>query len=135
MPFDEEGKSGGRRPARNVLGGPLLICSMAPITGFFRNGCCDTSVEDVGSHTVCVVLTEEFLLFSRRSGNDLSTPMPQFGFAGLVPGDRWCLCAPRWQEALEAGQAPPVVLEASHQGALRHCRLDDLKAHVFRPAE
>jgi hypothetical protein len=112
----------------------LLTCSMAPVTGFFRNGCCDTSVEDVGSHTVCVVMTAEFLLFSRRRGNDLSTPMPQFGFSGLGPGDRWCLCAPRWQEALEAGQAPPVVLEATHEGALRHCALADLETHCFRPA-
>ncbi len=134
MPFDEEGKGGGRRPARNVLGGPLLTCSMAPITGFFRNGCCDTSLEDIGSHTVCAVMTAEFLLFSRRSGNDLSTPMPQFGFVGLGPGDGWCLCAPRWQEAFEAGQAPHVVLEASHEGALRYCRLEDLQAHAVRSA-
>lgn len=134
MPFDEEGRGGGRRPARNVLGGPLLTCSMAPITGFFRNGCCDTSPEDVGSHTVCAVMTAEFLVFSRRSGNDLSTPMPQFGFAGLGPGDAWCLCAPRWQEAFEAGQPPHVMLEATHEGALRYCRLEDLQAHAVRPA-
>ena len=126
MPFDEAGKGGGRPPARNVLGGPLLTCSMAPITGFFRNGCCDTSPEDVGSHTVCAVMTAEFLAFSRRSGNDLSTPMPQFGFLGLGPGDGWCLCAPRWQEALDANAAPGVVLKSTEQGALRHCRLADL---------
>ena len=134
MPFDEEGRGGGRRPARNVLGGPLLTCSMAPITGFFRNGCCDTSPEDVGSHTVCAVMTAEFLVFSRRSGNDLSTPMPQFGFVGLGPGDGWCLCAPRWQEAFEAGHAPHVVLEATHEGALRYCRLEDLQAHAIGAA-
>jgi uncharacterized protein (DUF2237 family) len=133
MPFDETGGGGGRRPARNVLGGPLLSCSMAPVTGFFRNGCCDTSVEDVGSHTVCVVMTPAFLAFSRSRGNDLSTPMPQFGFPGLVSGDRWCLCAPRWQEALEAGQAPAVVLAATHEGALRYCGLADLTAHAVDP--
>lgn len=131
MAFDETGKGGGRRPARNVLGGPLLMCSMAPVTGFFRNGGCDTAPEDIGSHTVCVVMTAEFLDYSRRQGNDLSTPMPQFGFAGLVAGDRWCLCAPRWQEACEAGRAPLVVLAATHEGALRYCGLDDLRAHGF----
>jgi uncharacterized protein len=110
-----------------VLGSPLENCSIKPMTGFFRNGCCDTSPEDVGSHTVCVVLTAEFLEFSKSRGNDLSTPMPQFGFAGLQPGDRWCLCAPRWQEALEAGQAPRVVLRATHEGALAYCKLADLK--------
>jgi hypothetical protein len=109
-----------------VLGGPLAICSIDPMTGFFRNGCCDTSPEDVGSHTVCAVMTAEFLAFSKRSGNDLSTPRPEFGFTGLKPGDRWCLCAPRWQEALEAGAAPRVVLRATAEGALRHCALVDL---------
>jgi uncharacterized protein (DUF2237 family) len=126
MPFDETGRRPGRRPSRNVLGGPLAICSTEPMTGFFRNGCCDTSPEDVGSHTVCAVMTAEFLDFSKRSGNDLSTPHPEFGFAGLKPGDRWCLCAPRWQEALEAGAAPRVVLRATAEGALRHCALVDL---------
>ncbi|MBN8891907.1 MAG: hypothetical protein BGP12_00485 [Rhodospirillales bacterium 70-18] len=126
MPFDETG-GGGRRPGRNVLGGRLESCSSRPVTGFFRNGCCDTSVEDVGSHTVCAVMTEDFLRFSRAAGNDLSTPLPQFGFPGLRAGDRWCLCAPRWQEALEAGHAPGVVLGATHEGALRYCTLDDLR--------
>jgi uncharacterized protein (DUF2237 family) len=97
------------------------------MTGFFRDGCCDTGREDVGSHTVCVVITAAFLAFSKSSGNDLSTPVPEFGFRGLKPGDRWCLCAPRWQEALEAGQAPRVVLRATHEGALDHCSLADLK--------
>ena len=131
MPFDDtERGGGGRRPARNVLGGILGPCSIDPVTGFFRNGCCDTSPEDLGSHTVCVVATEAFLAFSRDAGNDLSTPHPAYGFPGLRPGDRWCLCAPRWQEALEAGMAPQVVLEATHEGALRYCRLEDLRRHA-----
>ncbi len=94
MPFDETSRQPGRRPSRNVLGGVLDICSIKPMTGFFRNGCCDTSAEDFGSHTVCAVMTAEFLAFSKASGNDLSTPHPEFGFSGLQPGDRWCLCAP-----------------------------------------
>ncbi len=127
MPFDETSRRPGRRPSRNVLGGVLESCSTAPMTGFFRNGCCDTGDEDFGSHTVCAVMTAEFLAFSKAAGNDLSTPRPEFGFAGLRPGDRWCLCAPRWQEALDAGAAPRVVLRATHEGALDHCSLDDLK--------
>jgi uncharacterized protein (DUF2237 family) len=135
MPFDDTGDGGsGRGRARNVLGGALVPCSMAPMTGFFRNGCCDTGPEDFGSHTVCVEMTAAFLAFSKRAGNDLSTPTPAFGFPGLRPGDRWCLCAPRWQEALEAGQAPRVVLEATHEGALRHCRLEDLRRHAVGAA-
>lgn len=121
------GNGGGRGSPRNVLGGSLEVCSMRPMTGFFRDGCCDTAEEDIGSHTVCAVMTAEFLAFSRSRGNDLSTPIPELGFPGLKPGDRWCLCAPRWQEALEAGQAPRVVLRATHQGALDHCSLADLK--------
>lgn len=131
MPFDDStdrGRGGRRRqPARNVLGGELEQCSLSPMTGFFRNGCCDTSPEDVGSHTVCAVMTSSFLAFSREAGNDLSTPEPIHGFPGLQPGDRWCLCAPRWQEALEAGHPPHVVLRATHEGALAHCSLEDLK--------
>ena len=127
-----EPKRGGFGPkSRNVFGGPLEACSMAPRTGFFRNGCCDTSEEDLGSHTVCVVVTEVFLAFSKSRGNDLSTPVPAFGFPGLKEGDRWCLCAPRWQEALEAGQAPRVVLRATHEAALEHCELADLKRHAI----
>jgi uncharacterized protein len=126
VPLDETGGRPGRLPSRNVLGGLLDTCSTAPMTGFFRNGCCDTSPEDIGSHTVCAVMTKEFLAFSKKSGNDLSTPMPDYGFAGLKPGDRWCLCAPRWQEALEADAAPKVVLRATAEGALRHCALADL---------
>ena len=121
----------GPRPSRNVFGEPLQPCSTAPLTGFFRNGCCDTSAEDVGSHTVCVVMTDAFLRFSKSRGNDLSTPLPEFGFPGLKAGDRWCLCAPRWREAFEAGQAPLVVLRATHQGALDHCALEDLKRHAI----
>ena len=125
---DESGGGGGRpRAQKNVLGDQLEICSIAPITGFYRDGCCNTGREDVGSHTVCVVMTAEFLAFSKSRGNDLSTPVPQFGFRGLKPGDRWCLCAPRWQEAFEAGQAPRVVLRATQEGALEYCTLADLK--------
>ena len=116
----------GPRPSRNVFGEPLQPCSTAPLTGFFRNGCCDTGPQDVGSHTVCVVLTAEFLAFSKASGNDLSTPVPEWGFPGLKPEDRWCLCAPRWQEALEANAAPKVVLRATAEGAVQHCALADL---------
>jgi len=121
----------GRRPSRNVFGGTLESCSSKPMTGFFRNGCCDTGAADVGSHTVCTVMTDEFLAFSRSRGNDLSTPMPEYGFPGLKAGDRWCLCAPRWQEAFEAGSAPRVVLRATHEGALDHCALADLKRHAL----
>ena len=111
---DDRGIGGGRRLSpRNVLGEPPDICSIKPMSGFYRDGCCNTGKEDIGSHTVCAVMTSEFLDFSKSRGNDLSTPMPELGFPGLKPGDRWCLCAPRWQEALEARQAPRVVLRAS----------------------
>lgn len=131
MPFDptgEEGRRAGR--ARNVLGEPLQACSTDPVTGFFRDGCCNTSREDIGSHTVCAVMTAPFLAFSKARGNDLSTPRPEFGFPGLNAGDRWCLCAPRWREALDAGHAPQVVLGATHEGALAYCDLGDLKRHA-----
>ena len=128
----EEGRP-GRAPSVNVLGGALQPCSINPITGFYRDGCCNTGAEDVGLHTVCVVTTAEFLAFSKAHGNDLSTPMPQYGFPGLVPGDRWCLCAARWQEALDAQAAPLVVLEATHAATLRVVSLDKLKQHAFRP--
>ena len=132
MPLDAgSGGEGGRAPSLNALGGPLEACSIKPMTGFYRNGCCDTGTEDIGSHTVCILATAEFLEFSKSRGNDLSTPLPAFGFAGLKPGDRWCLCAPRWQEALEAGRAPRVVLRATHQGALDYCALADLKKHAI----
>jgi len=116
--------------ARNVLGGELVPCSLAPRTGFFRNGCCETGPEDVGLHTVCAVMTAEFLAFSKSAGNDLSTPMPEYGFAGLKPGDRWCLCAPRWKEALDAGMAPQVVLEATHEETLAITTLGVLKDYA-----
>jgi len=112
---------------RNVLGGPLGRCSDKPLTGFFRDGCCNTSEEDIGSHTLCVVLTAEFLQFSKQRGNDLSTPRPEFDFPGLKPGDRWCLCAARWREALQAGMAPRVVLNACNEQSLEVVSLDDLK--------
>lgn len=113
----------------NVLGEPLEDCGTDPVTGFFRDGCCNTGPEDVGSHTVCAVVTDEFLAFSRSRGNDLSTPRPEFGFPGLRTGDGWCLCAARWREALEAGCAPRVRLKATHRAALDICDLADLKRH------
>ena len=116
--------------ALNVLGQELLPCSNAPLTGFFRNGCCETGPDDLGLHTVCAVMTSEFLAFSRRAGNDLSTPRPDLHFPGLRPGDRWCLCAPRWKEALDAGAAPGVVLEATHEETLAIVTLDVLKAYA-----
>ena len=131
MPRGDGGGVGGRSPSRNVLGSRLEPCSVQPVTGFYRNGCCDTGREDVGSHTVCVVMTADFLAFSKARGNELSTPMPEYGFPGLKADDRWCLCAPRWQEALEAGKPPRVVLRATHEGALRHCALADLKRYAI----
>jgi uncharacterized protein (DUF2237 family) len=115
----------------NVLGEPLALCSEQPLTGFFRDGCCNTAKEDLGLHAVCTRVTAEFLEFSRSRGNDLSTPHPEFGFPGLRPGDQWCLCAARWQEALEAGAAPRVVLQATHAAALRVVKLADLKKHAL----
>lgn len=120
------------RAATNVFGDPLVPCSADPLTGFYRDGCCNTGSGDSGSHTVCAVMTESFLLYSRRVGNDLSTPMPEWNFPGLQPGDRWCLCAPRWKQALDAGFAPPVILEATHIAALEFATLDELKAHAWR---
>lgn len=113
----------------NVLGEMLETCSTDPETGFYRDGCCNTGPDDHGSHTVCVVMTDEFLEFSKARGNDLSTPVPAFGFPGLKAGDGWCLCAARWHEAFEAGKAPRVRLRATHQAALEHCALGDLKSH------
>ena len=111
----------------NVLGQPLEPCGTDPVTGFYRDGSCTCGPEDIGVHAVCAVMTTEFLEHQRSVGNDLVTPVPAFRFPGLKPGDRWCLCAPRWQEALEAGQAPRVVLRATHEGALEYCSLADLK--------
>ena len=117
--------------ARNVMGGELVPCGFDPLTGFFRNGCCETGPHDVGLHTVCAVMTADFLAFSKAAGNDLSTPMPDYGFAGLKPGDRWCLCAPRWKEALDAGAAPQIVLESTHEDTLAIVPLGVLKDHAF----
>ena len=120
-------------PDVNVVGGKLLACSVEPLTGFYRNGCCSTGPEDIGSHTVCVVLTEEFLEFSMSVGNDLSTPRPEYGFAGVQAGDRWCLCASRWLEAHEAGHAPDVVLGATHARALDVVPIELLTARAAAP--
>jgi uncharacterized protein len=123
MPVSRDG-------ALNVRGGALALCGEEPLTGFYRNGCCDTGPEDTGMHTVCAVMTDAFLVYSKLAGNDLSTPRPDLGFAGLRAGDRWCLCVGRWREALAAGVAPPVVLEATHEEALAVVPLDDLERHA-----
>lgn len=117
--------------SKNVLGDVVATCCESPITGFYRDGCCNTGPEDAGAHVVCCEVTEEFLQFSQAAGNDLSTPLPAVGFPGLVPGDRWCVCAARWREALMAGTAPPVVLAATHARALEYVSLDDLKGHAL----
>jgi uncharacterized protein len=115
----------------NVLGGPLEACSTEPRTGFFRDGSCNTGPDDVGLHVVCAQMTAEFLAYSRARGNDLSTPVPEFGFPGLRPGDRWCLCAGRWREARDDGVAPPVILAATHEETLAVVPLDELKRHAL----
>lgn len=120
--------------ARNVLGGPLRACSYDPLTGYFRDGCCHTGPHDAGRHVICAKVTAEFLAFSLERGNDLVTPRPEWRFAGLKPGDRWCLCALRWKEALQAGVAPPVILEATHEAALQVVSLAELQAHAWHPA-
>ena len=116
--------------AKNVLGGDLTSCSTSPVTGFYRDGCCNTGASDMGLHLVCAEMTAEFLEFSVERGNDLVTPMPLHQFPGLKPGDRWCLCVQRWQEALEAGVAPPVDLEATHISSLEFVTLEDLQSHA-----
>ena len=121
MPFDD----------RNVLGGKLAPCSVSPRTGFFRDGCCNTGSEDVGMHVVCARMTREFLDFELEHGNDLVTPVSEFGFPGLKPGDQWCVCAARWREAFEAGVAPPVVLQATHEETLAVVPLSDLRRHAL----
>jgi hypothetical protein len=118
--------------ARNVFGAPLACCCTSPLTGFNRDGYCHTGPHDLGSHTVCAEMTAAFLDFSRRHGNDLVTPRPEFGFPGLRPGDRWCLCVSRWKEAFEAGVAPPVLLAATHEKALEVVTLEQLQAHERR---
>ncbi|MES2360782.1 MAG: DUF2237 domain-containing protein [Pseudomonadota bacterium] len=119
---------------QNVLGTALVPCSYDPLTGYFRDGCCNTDASDLGSHLVCVRVTKEFLAFSVARGNDLVTPRPEYRFAGLKAGDRWCLCANRWREALEAGMAPPVVLESTHLSALRFVTIEQLEKHRFQGA-
>ena len=114
-----------------MFGEPLVSCSERPLTGFYRSGCCHTGLEDVGLHTVCIEATAEFLAFSKARGNDLSTPRPEFGFPGLEPGDRWCLCAARWREAFEAGRAPRVILSATHEATLELVELGDLKRYAI----
>jgi uncharacterized protein len=116
--------------AKNVLGGPLQTCSMKPLTGFYRDGCCNTGAEDEGLHTICCQVTAEFLAHQQFIGNDLTTPFPMYGFPGLVPGDRWCVCITRWKQSLEAGFACPVVLEATHMHALEYVDLEDLQRHA-----
>ena len=125
------GNGNGHRPKpKNVLGGELKSCCSDPMTGFYRDGYCRTGADDTGRHTVCILATEEFLEFSKAAGNDLSTPMPQYAFPGLNPGDKWCLCMLRWREALNAGRAPQVYLEATHEAALTVVTLDDLRRHA-----
>jgi hypothetical protein len=118
------------RGAKNVRGTDLQVCSTDPLTGFYRDGCCNTGRDDVGLHLVCTEVTAEFLDYSRRVGNDLSTPNPQWGFPGLQPGDRWCVCVERWKQAYDAGVIAPVVLEATHISALEFVSLEELQAHA-----
>ena len=115
---------------QNVLGSELEICCTSPMTGFYRDGCCRTGAEDFGLHLVCAQVTPAFLAFSKARGNDLTTPAPQYGFPGLKPGDRWCMCVSRWQEALDAGVAPPVVMAATHASTLEYADMQTLKAHA-----
>jgi len=121
--------------ARNVLGSELIPCSHDPLTGYFRDGCCNTDASDRGSHVVCAVVTDEFLEYSKSRGNDLSTPRPEYRFPGLKDGDRWCLCALRWREALSEGIAPEIVLECTHEKALDFVSLDHLLAHAATDGE
>ena len=116
---------------QSVLGEPLEVCSLSPVTGFTRSGCCETGPGDIGLHTVCVLATDDFLAFSKARGNDLSTPVPEFHFPGLKEGDRWCLCAARWKEAFDAGMAPRVVLRATHESVLEMIEFADLKSHAI----
>lgn len=126
-----DGGQGRPNGQTNVLGGILASCSHDPVTGFFRDGCCNTGPSDQGLHTVCAVMTDAFLAYSKEAGNDLSTPMPDYGFPGLKAGDQWCLCAARWEQARAAGCAPKVRLAATNQVTLAVCTLEDLKAHAI----
>jgi uncharacterized protein len=118
---------------RNVFNQPLVPCSFDPLTGYFRDGCCRTSEDDIGTHVVCAIMNDEFLAFSKSRGNDLSTPRPQWGFPGLSAGDHWCLCALRWQEAYQAGKAPQVILESTNRRVLEIVELDTLRKHAWEP--
>jgi uncharacterized protein (DUF2237 family) len=131
----QDRRESDREPARNVLGQPMVACSLRPLTGFFRDGCCSTGPSDTSRHVVCAVVTTAFLAFSKSRGNDLSTPRPEYGFGGLQPGERWCLCVLRWKEAFDAGVAPAVILEATHEAALRYVSIDDLLRHAAVRAE
>lgn len=130
MSFSSNGK-----PPKNVLGGDLEVCCFEPRTGFYRDGFCKTGPEDSGRHVICARMTDDFLRYTFSRGNDLMTPRPEYHFPGLRAGDRWCLCALRWREALEADKAPPVILEATHERALQYVRLEDLEAHAVRNRE
>ena len=121
--------------AKNIFGEPLIPCSTDPLTGFYRDGCCETGNEDLGTHTVCAVVDEAFLAFTKSRGNDLSTPIPAYDFPGLKPGDKWCLCTTRWLEAYKAGKAPKVVLEATHEKTLKYISLEELVSFAFKPIE
>jgi uncharacterized protein len=118
---------------RNVFNQPLVPCSFNPLTGYFRDGCCRTSEDDIGMHVVCAIMNDEFLAFSKSRGNDLSTPRPQWGFPGLSAGDHWCLCALRWQEAYQAGKAPQVIMESTNRRVLEIVELDTLRKHAWEP--
>ncbi len=122
--------NGHRTKPKNVLGGELINCCTDPMTGFYRDGYCRTGADDTGRHTVCIVATDDFLAFSKQVGNDLSTPIPQYAFPGVVEGDRWCLCVLRWREALNADMAPQVILEACHESVLKVVTLADLQSHA-----
>jgi len=126
-----DGESFGSGRQKNVLGGALIPCSVRPLTGFFRDGCCHTGPEDMGSHTICAVMTDDFLHFSKAAGNDLMTPRPEYNFPGLKAGDSWCLCAARWEQARRAGAAPKVNLAATNEACLAVVTLADLKAHAL----
>lgn len=130
-----DGSHPQRQPARNVLGGLLAECSREPMTGFFRDGCCHTRADDFGMHTVCAVMTDDFLEFSKAAGNDLSTPRSEYQFPGLNAGDRWCLCAPRWVEAHQAGKAPKLILTATHEATLSLVSLEVLKRYAHQPTD
>jgi len=119
--------------AKNVLGEPIQPCSMDPLTGWFRDGCCNTGPGDMGMHLICCEVTEPFLEFSKESGNDLSTPVPEFRFPGLKPGDRWCVCAQRWKQAYDSGAACGVVLESTHMSAIEFATLEELREHAVAP--